>query len=54
MGISVLGPIYPDNSNEEAPSPLQIAMLFRENGTISSKPISLQVEVISEWYENQH
>lgn len=53
MNISVLGPVYPDDSEEEAPSPLQIAMLFRANATVS-KPISLQAEEVSEWLELEH
>ncbi len=54
MNINVLGPTYPDNSNEEAPSPLQIAMLFKENGTIPSEPISLQPSATDEWYINNN
>ena len=50
--IAVLGPVYPDDSEEEAPSPLQIAMLFRSSISAPAQPISLPVETVNKWYKN--
>lgn len=52
MNISVLGPIYPDDSEEEAPSPLQIALLFRDKHVLPSQPLSLKAQAVTEWYNN--
>ena len=49
MGIVVIGPIYPDDSQEEAPSPLQIASMFKNSMSVVAKPVSIPIESIHEW-----
>lgn len=46
VNITVVGPTYPDDSIEEAPSPLQIAAMF---GSVSSEqPLSLPLDAAAE------
>lgn len=39
--IQVVGPVYDDESTEEAPSPLQIMSMFRDTLSVTGRPISL-------------
>lgn len=48
MGIVVIGPIYSDDSQEEAPSPLQIASMFKNSMSVVAKPVSIPIESIHE------
>ena len=41
MSIKVVGPIYPNDSTEDAPSPLQIAAMFKHSLSITAEPIIL-------------
>lgn len=40
MSVAVMGPIYPDDSLEEAPSPLEVAAMFHPSRP-SSQPLVL-------------
>ena len=47
MNITVVGPTYPDDSTEEAPSPLQIAAML---GNMSSgQPLTIPLAIESKW-----
>lgn len=41
MSIKVVGPIYPNDSMEDAPSPLQIAAMFKHSLSVTAEPIIL-------------